>query len=283
MNWIENIRLKLKEQLRIVITNPVNFEVKWTITSSRVQLYSFVLLFSIIIGFIFSLLFTIGPFSSSNTTKDTSIERQKLEQQFSEIKKLTSKIEYQEKYIEHVKKVLNGEILVDTFENELPKIQMEIIPKYDEKLTENEIKIAQKVKEDMKTSTSSKALKRKTTYFTAPVSGTIFKSFNISSHPGIDIITSKDISIKSCLGGTVIFSGYTQKDSYVIIIEHPNGYTSIYKNVKILLKKAGNKVQTGDPIGIVGKSGENIFKPHLHFELLFNQTILNPTDYIHFN
>lgn len=283
MSWLGNLQSKLKEQLRIVITNPVNFEVKWTITSSRIQIYSFVLLFSLIIGFLFSLLFTVGPFSSNNSTNDTSIERQKLENQFTEIKKLTAKIEYQEKYIQHVKKVINGEIMVDTFVKDIPNIQQELIPKFDEQLTENELKIAQKVKDDMKTTSSQKKQKQIITYFTSPVIGNIINSFNLKNHPGIDIITAKDISIKACLGGTVIFSGLTQKDGYVIIIEHSNGYTSIYKNAKILLKKAGNKVQTGDPIGIVGNSGEKIFKPHLHFELLFNQTILNPTDYIHFN
>ena len=57
---------------------------------------------------------------------------------------------------------------------------------------------------------------------------------------------------------------------------------SVYKNAKIILKKTGAKVQTGDPIAIVGNSGEKINKPHLHFELWYNQSPVNPLNYISF-
>jgi murein DD-endopeptidase MepM/ murein hydrolase activator NlpD len=48
------------------------------------------------------------------------------------------------------------------------------------------------------------------------------------------------------------------------------------------LKKSGQRVQVGDPIAIVGNTGENSSGPHLHFELWFQQKQINPADLISF-
>ena len=114
MTWLKNRIDNLKEQLRIVITNPDNFEVKWTITSSKIQLYSLVFLIIIVVGLLFSFI-TKGFFSGYSLKNDVSIDRQELIKQEQKIQKLTSKIEYQESYISKIKKVLNGEIIADSF------------------------------------------------------------------------------------------------------------------------------------------------------------------------
>jgi len=49
-----------------------------------------------------------------------------------------------------------------------------------------------------------------------------------------------------------------------------------------LLKQQGNIVKAGEPIAIVGESGELSTGPHLHFELWYNGTPVNPRDYIAF-
>ena len=89
--------------------------------------------------------------------------------------------------------------------------------------------------------------------------------------------------MKSCLSGTVIYSGYTRKDGYILIIDHGNDYTSIYKHNRKALKKIGDKVQLGDPIAIVGSTGQNSDGPHLHFELWYKQVPVNPEEYLQFN
>jgi murein DD-endopeptidase MepM/ murein hydrolase activator NlpD len=283
MTWIKNRIDNLKEQLRIVVTKPDNFEVKWTITSSKIQIFSFIFLIVIILGILFSLLLTKGPFSGYVAKNDVSIERQKLISQSLEIKKLASKLDYQELYISNIKKVLNGEIIADSFNSEIPETQQVIIPKFDGKLTDNEKEIEKKVKNDMQTSSQPTIKKsKKLTYFSSPVKGVVIANYDLENHPFIEVKTVKDMIIKACLAGTVIYAGYTSKDGYMLIIEHPNDYISIYKHAKIALKKIGAKVQTGDPIGIVGKNGSSSFEPHLWFELWYNQNSLNPIDYISF-
>ena len=284
MAWFKNRIDNLKEQIRIVITNPDNFEVKWTITSSKIQLYSFVFLIIIIIGLVSSLLISKGFFSNYSMKNEASIEREALIKQQNKIQKLSSKIENQELYISNIKKVLKGEIIADSFISEVPEMQQIILPKHEGKMTENEKEIAKKVKEDMQTSVQKNENKNnKLTIFSNPVSGKIISDFDLEKHPSIEIKTIKDMTIKSCLAGTVIFAGYTSKEGYTIIIKHSNDYISIYKHAKISLKKTGAKVQTGDPIAIVGQYLNGKIEPHLSFELWHNQNCVNPIDYINFN
>jgi hypothetical protein len=283
MSWITNIRRKLKEQLRVVASNPENFEEKWSFSSSRIQIYSLAILIFIIFGLLFNFLINLGPFSGYNSKNNSSIERKTLEKQHQEIEKLTSKIESQENYIKNISNVISGNISQDSLSSLLPDAQKLIQPKLNAKATDSEKKLAEKVKDDMRSNDSGNENDKKNiTYFSTPVSGFVLTKFDLLTHPAIDIVTSKDMTIKACLAGTIIYSGFTQKEGFLMIIEHVNGYISIYKNAKITLKKIGAKVQIGDPIAIVGDTGEKINKPHLHFELWYNQSPVNPLNYMNF-
>jgi len=88
--------------------------------------------------------------------------------------------------------------------------------------------------------------------------------------------------VKATLDGTVIFSDWTVETGYVISIQHKENFISVYKHNSVLLKQEGNIVKAGEPIAIVGESGELTTGTHLHFELWYNGTPVNPMDYIAF-
>ena len=66
MNFIAKIGAYLAENLRIVATNPDNFEVKWTITSSRIRIYSLRLIIVLATSFILAMVLINGPFKDEN-------------------------------------------------------------------------------------------------------------------------------------------------------------------------------------------------------------------------
>jgi murein DD-endopeptidase MepM/ murein hydrolase activator NlpD len=120
-------------------------------------------------------------------------------------------------------------------------------------------------------------------FFFPPIKGLVTTKFNtVDSHFGVDIVAPKDENIKATLGGKVVFSGWTSETGYVIAIQHDNNLLSVYKHNSTLLKKTGNMVKAGEPIAIIGNSGELTTGPHLHFELWYNGTPLNPADYMNF-
>lgn len=119
--------------------------------------------------------------------------------------------------------------------------------------------------------------------FFPPVKGMVTNAFsNSEDHYGTDIVASTNEVVKSTLPGTVIFTGWTLETGYVIQIQHADNILSVYKHNAELLKHMGDRVKAGEPIAIIGNSGELTTGPHLHFELWYNGTPLNPQDYISF-
>lgn len=119
--------------------------------------------------------------------------------------------------------------------------------------------------------------------FLKPLNGIVSNDFDLTKqHYGIDIVSKENEVVKATLDGTVIFSEWTVETGYVISIQHQGTFVSYYKHNSSLLKKQGNTVKAGEPIAIVGESGELSTGPHLHFELWYNGTPVNPQDYISF-
>ena len=119
--------------------------------------------------------------------------------------------------------------------------------------------------------------------FFSPIKGLITESFSVSEeHYGVDVVAKKDALIKSTLDGTIIYSGFTPSEGYILQIQHDNNLISIYKHNSSVLKKMGDKVKSGEAIAIIGNTGELSKGPHLHFELWHNGLPINPEEFIVF-
>jgi murein DD-endopeptidase MepM/ murein hydrolase activator NlpD len=122
-------------------------------------------------------------------------------------------------------------------------------------------------------------------HFFPPVRGGIISSrFDIrSTHFGADIITGPKVLVSAALDGAVIFTGWTMETGYVIQIQHSNNIVTIYKHNASLLKQTGDIVRAGEPISLVGDSGEIYTSgPHLHFEIWYKGTPLDPEKHVIF-
>ena len=67
-----------------------------------------------------------------------------------------------------------------------------------------------------------------------------------------------------------------------LIIQHPGELISAYKHNSSLIKEVGQTVEAGEPVAIIGNTGELTTGPHLHFELWYQGNPVNPEDYIAF-
>lgn len=120
-------------------------------------------------------------------------------------------------------------------------------------------------------------------FFFAPLKGIITNGFNpAGNHYGVDIASKENEAVKATLDGTVVLSTWTLATGNVIIIQHKDNIISVYEHNSVLMKKAGDHVKAGDVIAIVGNSGELTTGPHLHFELWYQGSPVNPIDYITF-
>jgi len=115
----------------------------------------------------------------------------------------------------------------------------------------------------------------------APVEGVVTSSFDRTmGHFAVDVASTKNSPIKACYEGIVVFADWTSENGHIIIVQHENNLVSAYKHNSALLKEVGDYVRSGEAIAIIGNSGENSTGPHLHFELWYDGSAINPEDYI---
>lgn len=120
--------------------------------------------------------------------------------------------------------------------------------------------------------------------FFRPLNGIISSPFNqTEKHYGTDIVTAHNEAIMATLDGTIIYANWTLETGHVITIQHKSNLISVYKHCSVLLKKEGELAKAGEPIAISGQSGEFTSGPHLHFELWYNGSPIDPQEYIIFN
>lgn len=92
---------------------------------------------------------------------------------------------------------------------------------------------------------------------------------------GIFIQAREGQAVKAIQGGKVIFADWLKGYGLLIIINHSQGYMSLYGNNQSLYKKVGAIVQRSETIASVGHSGGNE-KSSLYFEIRYNGKPLNP-------
>ena len=101
-------------------------------------------------------------------------------------------------------------------------------------------------------------------------------------HNGIDIAGGGDYGMPfvASAGGTVIFAG-NDGGGYgnYVMIDHGNGYVTVYGHASELCCSVGQQVSQGETIGLIGSTG-NSTGPHLHFEVRLNGEYQNPLNYV---
>lgn len=96
-----------------------------------------------------------------------------------------------------------------------------------------------------------------------------------SYHKGIDLATATGTAVKASCGGTVVKAGWASGYGYVVYINHEDGRQTRYGHLSRVLVKVGQKVEQGERIALSGNTGVST-GPHLHFEILINNSQVNP-------
>lgn len=100
-----------------------------------------------------------------------------------------------------------------------------------------------------------------------------------AQHRGIDIARPSNYNILASDNGVVVAAGISGTYGNRIVINHNNGYTTLYAHLSSINVEVGQVVEKGSVIGIMGSTG-NSTGTHLHFELEKNGELLNPLSYV---
>lgn len=117
--------------------------------------------------------------------------------------------------------------------------------------------------------------------FTWPLKGKVISYFNDAKgaafNRGVDIEAQEGDTVKAAREGRVILADYLSGYGQAVMIDHGDGFISVYaKNVKLMVK-LGEYVYKGSPIALVGHSGKRTF---LHFQVRKGIKAVNPLYYL---
>ncbi len=98
-------------------------------------------------------------------------------------------------------------------------------------------------------------------------------------HYGVDLAGDKGTPIVASRSGTVVVATYDDSSGYYVVIDHLDGYRSVYMHMDRYIVTEGQFVLAGQIIGYCGSSGATT-GDHLHFGIYNNGQTVNPADYI---
>ena len=102
-------------------------------------------------------------------------------------------------------------------------------------------------------------------------SGLSWKGLFISAEPGREV--------KAIAGGRVVYADWLRGFGNLMIVDHGDGYMSLYGNNEALLKQVGDETRAGDTIAAIGNSGGNP-DSGLYFELRYQGKPFDPLPWV---
>ncbi|HYO45490.1 MAG TPA: M23 family metallopeptidase [Gemmatimonadota bacterium] len=143
--------------------------------------------------------------------------------------------------------------------------------------------------EDVRKSIAAKRARFSATPSIWPASGFLSSTFSLHRrhpifhdlrpHYGIDISARRGSPIVATAAGTVVEAGWKNGHGNYVEVDHGHGIRSTYSHASRVLVKAGQRVNRGDTVALVGSTGFSV-APHVHYEVHENGDPIDPLRYI---
>lgn len=284
-------KLKLRNKYRLVILNDKTYEERFSFRLSRLNVFISVGITVIILISLTILLIAYTPLREYIPGYTDVTLSNRVNQLLRRTDSLELITQQKSSYIENIKRIIDGGYDMDDSAN-LNNVSEEVVyPEVEITRSKADSILRQEYERNSsfdlfynENEELSRANPSPSSFiFFYPLKGVVTSEFDLSNqHYGIDIAAKENEAVKATLDGTVILSNWTVETGNVIAIQHQGNFISVYKHNAVLLKKQGVFVKAGEPIAIVGESGELSTGAHLHFELWYNGTPVNPREYIVF-
>lgn len=277
------IKQKLTDKYRLVILNEDTFQERFSLKLSRLNVFVFGGIFSVLLIGLTTLLIAFTGIREYIPGYSSTALKKKATKLTYEADSLKNRLAIIESYTRALKPVLTGEIEPEKIDSITSEIQTITVDENKLLATKEDSLFREKVEnKDLFPLYQGGNSKAKIVFF-SPLTGNISQSFDVNEkHYAIDIVAQTGTPVKSVADGTVILAEWTAETGYVLTIQHANEFISVYKHNGTLLKQQGDVVKSGEAIASVGSTGELTTGPHLHFELWNDGFPVNPINYIDF-
>ena len=215
--------------------------------------------------FLFVLLIALIYLHFKETTrleKQIDLQEQDIEASLKYIEKLTAKLNQQQPLDEKISKSEKLRKMLESYLNEQR-----------EENSEQKLKVTV---EELQDELNKYEKRKRFIPDITPLNGEYAVSQRFfKKHPAIDFAASVGTEVITSAAGEVISVYEDKYFGNVILIDHLNGYSTLYAHLAKALVTPKRFVQKGEVIALVGNTG-NSTAPHLHFEIMLNEKHLDP-------
>ncbi len=277
---------KKNRSFRLALVDAISHERLWSIRYTRTTMIVAVVSFLVILVVgIFSII-AYTPVRSLIPGYPGAISRRQAVQNALRIDSLETRILQWELYAENLRRVVSGAnpIRMDSLILNKEGATREEVDARFLMLRDSVLRVDVEQEEQFGLSAESarRNLPIEALSFFTPVKGVISDVFEPTVHPWIDVTAPAGSMVLSVLDGTVVYTGWEEESGSILAIQHSGDLLSIYKNNEKLLRKAGDVIKAGTPIGVLASSSSLTKGDHLHFELWYEGGAIDPEKYIKF-
>lgn len=268
----------------VIYTQHRGKDVEHRISTSRFIISLYVCALILVVAALTVLLLFYSPLKRLMPGYVSPEVRQQIVETSMRIDSLHEAVQRHQLYVMNIQDILRGEVKVDSINtiDSLTVLRSEDLMER----TERENEFVRRYEETEKYNLTSQTLRKSEMeglHFYPPVRGLLADPFNPADlHFGVDVLVTNDKNVNAVLDGTVVMSGYTANNGYVVVMQHTGNLVSVYKHLASTLVREGEKVKAGEVLGIAGVQGDKALQPYLHIELWHKGTALDPTQYISF-
>ncbi|MBR4740571.1 MAG: M23 family metallopeptidase [Bacteroidales bacterium] len=277
---------KKNRAFRLALVDAVSHERIWSFRYTRTAMIVAIVSAAVIIVLGIYCLIAFTPIRSFIPGYPGAISRRQAVQNALRIDSLETRIMQWELYAENLRRVVSGadpirmdSLILKNRDATREEVDARFLALRDSLLRAD---VEQEEQFGIDATVSRRNLPIEALSFFTPVKGVVSDRFDRALHPYIDITAPAGSMVMSVLDGTVVYTGWEEEDGYILAIQHSGDILTIYKHNEKLLRKAGETVKAGTPVGVLAASSSLTKGDHLHFELWYEGVATDPTQYIKF-
>ena len=261
---------KLKSKFRLTVLNESTFEERFSYSLTPMNLIVMFGGLLFVFGLIIYLLVAFTPLKVYLVPGYVDIEyREQAREARLAADSLNKVLAQNQAYFENVKTIISGGVVnqkVDTTQLKTKKLEWS----QEDSLFDLEMK-SKKIKKNFQLSETA---------FTMPVVGRKVQEFNFQQgHSGVDYAAALGTPVLTIAEGRVVSVLPLPSGTYQVVVQHGEGWLSIYSNLQAVMVNPGQAIATQTALGQVGMGWEKSLGAHLHFEIWRSGLPVNPAIY----
>jgi len=267
----------------VVFTQRGGHDVEHRVSTSRFIVSLYILALVIAVAAITAVLLFYSPLKTLMPGYVNPMMRKQIVESSLRIDSLNEAVMRHQQYVTNIQSILRGDLKVDSINtlDSLTVLRSADLVERTERETEFVLRYENEEKYNLTAPVQKNEMDK--LHFSPPLRGMVVNPFAPSRlNFGVDVASTNEHNVNAVLDGTILMSGYTANNGYVVIIQHAGNLVTVYKHLDSILKRENTKIKAGEAVGTIGTKDKAQGDPFLHFELWHKGTALDPAQYISF-